>query len=152
MGRIQAFQGHLFDHLDSAGEGIHDIQQAERLAKTFKALRSLAARPAASYADEIDSALGMAAVVGYARPFVASWSDGWADKCLKPKDLQFFDGHPQHQAEHDLVIQLRDEVVAHFDWKHRFSLEGTPDAWSESVRHLVVFDNEAASHQLSFVH
>jgi len=119
---------------------IHDIQQAERLAKTFKALRSLTGRPAASHADEIDSALGMAAIVSYARPFVGSRSDGVADKYLKPKDLQLFDGHPQHQAEHDLVMVLRDQVVAHSDWKHRFSLEGTPDAWSESVRHLVVFD------------
>jgi len=82
----------------------------------------------------------MAAVVSYARPFVTSWSDGWADKCLKPNDIQLFDEHPQHQAEHDLVIQLRDEVVAHSDWKHRFSLEGVPERGGESVRDLVVFD------------
>ena len=121
---------------------IHDVQQAERFAQTFKALRSAPAQPPSGQADELDAALGMAAIVSYARPFVVSRSNGVADKYLKPKELRLFDGHPEHRAEHDQVILLRDQVVAHSDWTHRFSLEGVPDGWSESVRHLVVFDTK----------
>ena len=119
---------------------IHDIQQAQQFAQTFKALRSTPAQLPSDHSDELDAALGMAAIVSYARPFIASRSDGMADKYLMPQELQLFDGHPKHQAEHDQTILLRDQVVAHSDWKHRFSLEGVPDGWSDSVRHLVVFD------------
>lgn len=121
---------------------IHDIQQAQKFAEIFKGLRSSPAGLATSHADELDSALGMAAIVSYARPFNTSRSDGIADRYLKPSELQLFDGYPAHQAEHDQAILLRDQVVAHSDWTHRFSLEGVPDNFSESVRYLVVFDTK----------
>jgi hypothetical protein len=82
----------------------------------------------------------MAAIVSYGRPFVASRSNGVADKFLKPSDLKLFDGYPHHEAEHELVMLLRDQVVAHSDWTHRFSMVGVPDEFSEHQRHLVVFD------------
>lgn len=121
---------------------IHDIEHARKFAETYKALRSAPARPALGHADELDSALGMAAIVSYARPFIASRSGGVADKYLKPHELKLFDGHPAHQVEHDQTILLRDQVVAHSDWTHRYSLEGVPDSWSESVRYLVAFDTK----------
>lgn len=119
---------------------IHDVQQAQKFAEIFKALRGTPAKLWGIPPDELDAALGMAAIVSYGRPFTSSNSDGIADRLLKPDELKLFDGQPQHRAEHELTMTLRDQVAAHSDWKHRFSLELVPDCRSDSVRDLVVFD------------
>lgn len=119
---------------------IHDIGEAEEFAKTFRSIRGTPESEHSPQNDHLEAALGMAAIISYARPFVASRSNGIADKLIKPDDIQLFEGHPEHAAEHQLVMTLRDQVVAHSDWTHRFSLVEVPDQFSESQRLLVAFD------------
>lgn len=121
---------------------IHDVAEAEAFATTYKKFRSGELR--AQLRDDIaqlDAGLGMAAIVSYARPFVASRSDGIAEQLLSPEKLGLFDERPDLAAEHDLVITMRNKVVAHSDWEHRFSLVSAIDSTLEHERYLVAFDS-----------
>ncbi|MET3916211.1 hypothetical protein ABID97_002993 [Variovorax sp. OAS795] len=120
---------------------LHDVEEALQFAETFKMLRgNPAIADIPSHGKAIEASLGMAAIVSYGRPFVASQSNGVADRLLKTTELGLFNGKPDLEASHDLFLMLRQKVVAHSDWQFRFSAVNTNDAWQSSIRQIWAFD------------
>ena len=69
------------------------------------------------YDDHREAAL-TAAIVAYGRPFKNSYSDGNASPKLNSNELDSIQ-EAENAALHDLLLDLRDKVVAHGDWKYR---------------------------------
>lgn len=65
----------------------------------------------------IDAIL-IAAIVVYSRHFKTTYSYGNAPKCLKPEDINLFDGRPDLTELHKKILDLRDQAVAHADWSY----------------------------------
>lgn len=63
-------------------------------------------------------AIIIAAIVVYARHFTSTYSLGNAPKKLKPEDIKLFDGRPDLAVLHEKILGLRDQAVAHADWKY----------------------------------
>lgn len=80
-------------------------------------------------------AILLAAIVVYARSFLCSRTAGEADKKLDPAVV--FKDRPDLQPLHQQLCALRDEAVAHADWKyHNTSVGQTPDG---SAVHRKIF-------------
>jgi hypothetical protein len=82
-------------------------------------------------------AIYIAVIIVYARPFVNSYSKGFAEPKLIPEDLQLFDNDCELGAFHNRLLELRSTAVAHADW----TLHNT---------HLITNDKDVGSRREHF--
>ena len=96
----------------------HDVAEALRY---FRALKEFVARGSGehwSIESLAVSALAIATVIAYARPFKLSHVDEKARTKIDPKAVGLFDGAPDLEPLHTTMLDLRDKAVAHADWTH----------------------------------
>lgn len=90
----------------------------------LKALLHLAqiqqAEGSREYADHCE-AIMVGAVVAYSRPFVKSLTDGNADDRLNAEELGLFSDRPDFAALHTSIVERRNKVAAHSDWKYHWT-------------------------------
>lgn len=94
-----------------------DMQDAERYVRAcldLRALRKDGGSPNA-YVDHCEGLLH-AAIVAYCRPFKESSSKGFANACLGIKHLKYL---KTRKDLHKLLLQKRDQIIAHSDWEQR---------------------------------
>lgn len=63
-------------------------------------------------------AILIAAIVVYSRHFKTTHSNGNAPKWIKPEGISLFSGRPDLAELHKKILELRDQAVAHADWKY----------------------------------
>ena len=63
-------------------------------------------------------AIMVAAIITYCRPFKRSQTDGNADPLIDLTSIDIFNGYPDLELLHKLLIERRDRAVAHADWEY----------------------------------
>jgi hypothetical protein len=95
-----------------------DMEDAKRYLSAMQELLSIQAqRNSGEYYDHCE-AIWVAAIVSYCRPFKASRSKGYADKCINPETLECLNDKAK-LALHELIETRRDKAIAHGDWDFR---------------------------------
>lgn len=101
-----------------------DLASAMRAADALQVVR-LNGPSLGVHASALEESAVIAAIVCYARPFVASNSGNLADRLVSPADLRMFDGDDHLARLHAEILKHRNEAVAHSDWSRRSTVFGS---------------------------